>query len=239
MSPNQPPGGFQMVGARDVLEAGQAHIEEQIVALESAVASNPGLAFDLAKTLLESTCKTVLKDRGCEYDANWDLPRLLKETLSQLRLVPEQVDDVEGVSDSLRKTTGGLQTIIQGICELRNTQGFASHGKGPSFQQLEPVHALLVARAADAIVHFIFSAHRFYEASAPSKPPSFEDNPKFNDYVDEVHDTVRICDLEYRPSEVLFQVDPQAYQDRLAEFEGEADAQGDEAQVSDEAKVPS
>lgn len=231
MSPDQVSPGLQMMGAREVMEVGAPHIKEQIVALEDAVTSNPGLAFDLAKTLLESTCKTVLTDRGCEYNQGWDLPRLLKETLDQLRLVPEQLDDAEGASDSLRKTIGGLQTVIQGICELRNTRGFASHGKEPSFQQLEPVHALLVARAADAIVHFVFRAHYYYQATPPSQPPAYEDNPAFNEYIDEVSGPVRILDLTYRASEVLFQVDQQAYQNHLAEFEGQREPEADEAEV--------
>jgi len=111
---------FVMYGARAVLDAGAVHIERQISALESAVMANAGLVFDLAKTLIESACKTVLSERKFDYDGGWDLPRLLKETLGQLRLVPEGLDGEQEVSDSLRKTAGGLQTAIQGICELRN-----------------------------------------------------------------------------------------------------------------------
>jgi len=40
----------------------------------------------------------------------------------------------------------------------------------------------------------------------------------FNDYVDELHEQVRIFDLTYRPSEVLFHVDREAYRDILAGF---------------------
>ena len=135
---------FVMHGAREVLDAGAAHIEQQIVALEEAVTSNPGLAFDIAKTLLESACKTILSERKCDYDAGWDLPKLLKETLGQLRLVPAGLDGEREVSGSLRKMVGGFQTTIHGFSELRNTHGFASHGKEAAFQQLDSIQAMLV-----------------------------------------------------------------------------------------------
>jgi hypothetical protein len=212
---------FLMHGAREVLGESAVHIEQQIVALEEAVGTNSGLVFDLARTLLESACKMVLTDRACEYEDGWDLPKLLKETVSRLRLVPDGLDGAPGAEASLRKTVGGLQTVIQGICELRNTHGFASHGKDASFQQLEAVQALLVARAADAIVSFLFRVHRGYPATAPSKRLTYLDHADFNEHVDEANQPVRIFDLSYRPSEVLFQVDAQAYGEYLAGFEAE------------------
>lgn len=223
-SQSSPP--FTMLAAREVIAAGWSHIGEQVHAIEEAVNANPGLAFDLAKTLLESVCRTVLRERGLHFDNRWDLPRLLKETLNQMRLVPDQLANDERASVSLRKTTGGLLTVIQGICELRNTHGFASHGRDPSFQQLEPVHALLVARATDAIVDFIFRAHREYSASISSPPLAYEDNPDFNEYVDASNERVRIFDLEYRPSEVLFRVDQAAYEEFLAAFRNQSEPEG-------------
>jgi hypothetical protein len=55
---------FEMSGAREAVAGGWTHIQQQIVALEEAVAQNPGLAFDLARALVESACKTALAKRG-------------------------------------------------------------------------------------------------------------------------------------------------------------------------------
>ncbi len=210
---------FVMHGARAALAAGCVHIEQQINAIESAVVSNAGLAFDLAKTLLESICKAVLSERKIAHDDGWDLPRLLKETTRQVQLVPAGVQGGGPASASLRKMVGGLQTAIQGICELRNSHGFASHGKDPSFQQLESVQALLVARAADAIVHFLFHAHWGDGAVTPPREPAYQDHPAFNEHVDGIHDLIRIFDVEFRPSQVLFEMEPESYRIYLAEFE--------------------
>jgi hypothetical protein len=210
---------FVMYGARAVLDAGAVHIEQQISALESAVMANAGLVFDLAKTLIESACKTVLSERKFDYDGGWDLPRLLKETLGQLRLVPEGLDGDQEVSDSLRKTAGGLQTAIQGICELRNTHGFASHGREAAFQQLESVQALLVARSSDAIVNFLFRVHRNYQTAESIRPRTYDDQAEFNQYVDELHEPVRIFNEEFEPSKILFEMAPEPYRIYLAGFQ--------------------
>ncbi len=214
---------FVMHGAREVLAFGAVHLEQQIVALEGAAASNPGLAFDLAKTLLESACKTVLSERACAYDGGWDLPRLLKETLGNLKLVPAELDSQQGVSESLRKMAGGLQTTIQGICELRNTHGFASHGKDASFQQLDSVQALLVVRAADAIVSFMFRVHLGYRSDQSQQPRTYDDHPEFNEYVDENYEPIQIFEEEFAPSRILFELAPEPYRVYLAEFQQAAE----------------
>ena len=59
---------FVMQGARDEVACGLVHIEQQDHARELAVAENPGLAFDLAKTLVESVCRAVLRERSIAYD---------------------------------------------------------------------------------------------------------------------------------------------------------------------------
>jgi hypothetical protein len=218
---------FVMNGCREVLLTGAAHLERRIIALESAASSNPGLAFDLAKALLESACKTILSERACEYDSGWDLPKLLRETLSQIQLVPTGLVAEAEVSDSLRKTAGGLQTTIHGICELRNTHGFASHGKEAAFQELESVQALLVARAADAIVSFMFRVHQGYQRQKSLAKLAYTDHPAFNAFVDDSHEPVQVFREEFAPSEVLFELAPEPYRVYLTEFLQEEKSNGE------------
>ena len=210
---------FIMHGIRKVLPSEASHIEQQAIAIEEAVAQNAGLTFDLAKTLIESACKTILTDRGYVVDSGWELPKLLKETLGKIQLVPAGCDQSAGVTDSLRKTVGGLQTVIQGICELRNSHGFASHGKDAYARQLETVQAELAARSADAVTSFLFRAHHQYSNPCPERRISYQDNSEFNEHIDESNEQVRIFEFSYRPSEVLFNVDEDAYRDLLSSFQ--------------------
>src|SRR4051812_16149297 len=97
---------YRMVGVRAVLSTGAVRLEQQVVAIESAVNSNPSLVFDVSKTLIESACKTILNDRAEAVDEKWDLPRLLKEATSKLQLSPS---GTESSDEPLRKLIGGLQ----------------------------------------------------------------------------------------------------------------------------------
>jgi hypothetical protein len=67
---------FVMHGARDATVNGFGHIEEQVKGIERAVAENPGLAFDLAKTVIESACRAVLSERSISLSEADDLPKL-------------------------------------------------------------------------------------------------------------------------------------------------------------------
>jgi hypothetical protein len=52
---------------------------------------------------------------------------------------------------------------------------------------------------------------------------------EFNDYVDDLHGIIQIFDGEYRPSEVLYEMDEQAYRAGLAEYQSQQElmANGD------------
>jgi len=55
---------FVMHGVREAIAGGMTHAEEQVKGIEQAVSENPGLAIDLAKTLIESVCRRILTERG-------------------------------------------------------------------------------------------------------------------------------------------------------------------------------
>lgn len=69
---------FVMYGARAAMAGGLSHIEEQVKGIERAVIENPGLAFDLSKTAVESTCRSILTERKIVFASDDDLPRLFK-----------------------------------------------------------------------------------------------------------------------------------------------------------------
>src|SRR5262245_39235778 len=216
-------GPFAMHGARDAITGGLGHIEEQVKGIELAVTENPGLAFDLAKTLVESVCRAVLSGRSIPFSPDDDLPRLFKTATNVLPFLPVEASGEGEIRKSLAQTLNGLHTAIQGICELRNQCGFASHGSGNPRPAMESVQALLAAAAADAIIGFLHRVHRQDRTPPPSLRAMYDENPAFNAYVDDAHGAIRIFEAEFRPSDILFQMEPETYRVYLAEFDTEAE----------------
>ena len=203
---NPPTAPFVMHGAHDAIACGLVHIEEQVQGIERAVAEQPGLAFDLAKTLVESVCRAVLDERGIAYSADDDLPALFKNVSKNLPLLPPTASGESEVRKSLAQTIGGLHTAIQGICELRNQCGFASHGSGTPRPTMESAQALLAAEAADAIIGFLHRCHQQGRELPLSARALYEQNKAFNDYMDETYGAIRIFDVEFLSSEILFKI---------------------------------
>lgn len=225
---------FVMHGARAAIAAGIAHIEQQVESLERAVIENPALVFDLAKTVVESVCRTVLRDRAIAFSETDDLPRLFKLVSQSLPFLPPSVSSEGEIRKSLDKTINGLHTAILGICELRNQCGFASHGAGKPRPALESVQALLAAETADTIIGFLHRVHQ-QDRTTPTLRVLYGDNSAFNDWVDEQYGPIRIFEIEFRPSDVLFQLEPESYRVYLAEFEPESEA--DEVDTNDKSQV--
>jgi hypothetical protein len=212
---------FVMAGAREVVGGSATHLLRQIAALESAVIDTPALAFDLAKSLVESVCKTILADRGQEVDHTLDTPKLFRDTLRHLQILPDSHAGDAPISDSLKKTMGGLQSIVAGLCELRNREGLASHGRDAYSCSLESVQAQLAARSADALIHYLLNAHRNYPNQSPKRRVQYHDNSEFNSYLDDSNEKIVIFGFEYLPSYALFNTDDDAYKELLREYNDE------------------
>jgi hypothetical protein len=232
---------FVMHGARAAIAGGMAHIEEQVNSIERAVLENPGLAFDLSKTLIESVCRTVLSEREIPFNPDDDLPALFKMVRNTLPFLPQSASKETSVRRSLEQTLSGLHIAIVGVCELRNQCGFASHGASGPRPALESAQALLAAEAVDTIVGFLQGVHREDRLPPPNPRAEYEDNLDFNGYVDEVYGLIKIFDAEFNPSEVLFQMEPETYRVYLAEFEpesGEEKTDTDKTSTVEESPCP-
>jgi len=175
-------------------------------------------------------CKTILIDRGQTDCDKFGFKDLLRATYAAVQLVPDGKATSSESQAALRQLAENLDASILGISKLRQAEGLASHGKDAYFASLEGVQAEFAARAADALVAFLYKSHRRYSGTAPVRLLEYQDNPKLNDYIDSNNETVAIFDLQYRPSEVLFSTDKQAYLDLLANYEEEMAAESEEAE---------
>ena len=224
---------FQMVGARSAILEGPIteSIEQQIETIENALESIPDFAFDLSKTLVESVCKTVLADIGQPADPKWDAPKLLRETTNRLNLLPLNHPNLAKARDSVEKTIRGMLQTIQGLCELRNSYGMASHGRDLFSARLGLRQATLAAQAADTIVSFLYRIHRDALRQAPGARVYYEDHADFNEAFDSANELIRLGELALLPSQVLFHVDLETYKAALNDFITERDGDDDEGSL--------
>jgi hypothetical protein len=212
---------FRMVGARAIMDsAGNAiQIRQQVETIEDSLTRVPALVFDLSKALVETVCKTILTEIGIPYSNDDDCPALLRQVTTHVRLFPSGHSAPAAITESIRKTVHGLNTIVQGLCEIRSREGIASHGRDAFAQNLEPIQAMLAASAADSIVSFLWNTHKQYTPADKLGKITFTDNTEFNEWVDQLHEpAVQIFEGIYRHSEILFNLDREAYSDSLQDY---------------------
>jgi len=193
-------------------------IVQQIEALEESLERVPDFAFDLSKTLVETVCKTILEDLGQAADPNWDCPRLLKETINRLTILPAGCPEPAKSRESIEKTMRGLLQSIQGLCELRNRFGIASHGRDGFAVRMGIRQATLVAQSADTIVSFLYLVHRDASQQTPGDRIHYEDNIEFNTWFDENYEAVELGRLREEASRAHFRLDRDAYKEELLLF---------------------
>lgn len=166
--------GFEWIGNRLVRAAGAlgledlsstaqrlegSHLALQIQRMKDSVESDPALAIGTAKELIETTCKTILEERGKPIEGSPDIPTLTKALLKELRLVPEGVQDAAKGADLVKAILRSLGTIGNDLGQLRGLYG-TGHGKTAKAQGLQPRHARLAVGAAATLVTFLLETHQ-------------------------------------------------------------------------------
>lgn len=134
------------------------YVSDKITLMFDTVSKNTDVAIGTAKELLETTCKSILKQKGITIDNNWTLPRLVKETHNNLDFTPKNVADAEKAKTSILQILGGISSVVQGVSELRNSYG-TGHGKYVDFQGLETKYAKLLVGVVSEIVLLYLSTN--------------------------------------------------------------------------------
>ncbi len=135
------------------------HLAEQIRRMEASVETDPSLAIGTAKELIETCCKTILAERGKPVSGTPDVSTLTKETLKELKLVPEGIHEAARGADVIKRLLSNLGTIGNGLAELRGLYG-TGHGKHGSMTGLSTRHAKLAVGAAATLCVFLFETHQ-------------------------------------------------------------------------------
>lgn len=135
------------------------YVKQQIERMEAAIQMDPCLAIGTAKELLETCCKTILSEREVDAPASLTFPQLVKKTVKELQLAPDDIPDGAKAVDVIRRLLSNLGSVAGGIAELRNSYG-TGHGRPASSKGLRPRHAKLAVGAASTLAVFLVETHR-------------------------------------------------------------------------------
>lgn len=134
------------------------YVNGKINIMTEAIEKDTDLAIGTAKELLETICKSILKQKAIEIDSKWTLPQLLKTTTNCLDFFPKEVEEPEKAEKGIRQILGGISSIVQGISEIRNSYG-TGHGKDADFKGLEIKFAKLLVGLVSEIAIFYLATN--------------------------------------------------------------------------------
>ena len=129
---------------------------EEIRRLKQSIDTEPDpvQAIASAKNLIESVCKTILLEREKPVEKSPKFPALIKDTLKELKLVPEGIHEEKRGNDAINSL---LKSIGHNLGELRNL--YAGHGNVGTAKGLSDRHAKLVAGVASTLALFLIETH--------------------------------------------------------------------------------
>lgn len=229
---------FQLTACRELMESHpeSVRIREQVEALEDALPNQPGVAVSFCRTLIETTCKTILLDRGQTPDDGWEAPRLVSETTKFLHLgIHDDGHTDPKLKSSAEKLVRGVNSIIDGVVEIRNLHGSAAHGSDAYAPMLDSRYAEILARATDAVIGLLFKTHLRGASKVPFARLRYGDHKDFDDWIDNDFGPFEVLETPLIASEALFRTDINAYRAALVVFQQDKEADDPELDAEREA----
>lgn len=223
---------FKLSACRELLDVHpeSLRIREQVEALEEAMPERPGVVVSFCRTIIETTCKTILTDRSVPIDASWDASKLVSEALKYLNLGPSEDGGVDAkLRSGAESLVRGLKQIITGVVEIRNAHGSAAHGADAYEPLLDSRYAEILARATDAVVGLLFRTHLRSAHHDPLSRFRYGDHPDFDEYIDSDYGPFEVLDVPLIASEALFRTDFNAYRAALVQYKQEVNEAPEDA----------
>lgn len=151
--------------AKSVDEAfSSEYMSQQIRLMLSTQETYPAEAIGKAKELLESCCRTILKEQNIQIEEKWSFQQLVSKCLDELDVLPSKVDTSSSIAGSLKKIYGSLKGIVAPIAEIRNEFG-TGHGKTADFVGIDSIHAKLLVGMSSTFVQFLWESYNNMEKS--------------------------------------------------------------------------
>lgn len=170
----------------------------------------------LCKNILESICKAIIEEKGETYRDKENAQTLVGKTLGMLNINSQ-------ISGGLCNIVGGCSQIAKGIGEERNDKCITGHGATnkkplPTKSDID-ICVSAVLHIID-IIHTVIIGEQIDIATTKIKFNKIDEIPKFNyinQYVDNnvnveyENGTLFIDGAEFRPSEILYNLDRITY----------------------------
>ena len=115
---------------------------------------DPEDAITAACSMVESTCRTILKERNLPLPAKKDISHLVAQVQQHLALSPSREDFPEDIEPDIKQILGGLRSVANGIGALRTHAGDA-HGRDKDMPRLDSRIARLAIHAASTLSLFL------------------------------------------------------------------------------------
>ena len=190
-------------------------LEMYIDRMEAHLETDFSTTIENAKALLESIGKEICEAKGVQLGSTPSINVVLKKAFIGLGYTAD---------DLVSQVSGSLATIGQLVGNLRNEISPTSHGK--SLEELKErnnkIDSLTKEFLIDStLVVAVFLIRAFEERSETASLmaafeadgiPEYDDNEDFNDFWDENFGEFAMGSYSYPASEVLYNVDFQAYQ---------------------------
>jgi len=193
------------------------------IAAETAYAEKEsGLMIGHCKALIESFCKSLLDEKGGEYPDDSKISRLAKSAVQALDVaqgVENEKKAREAFKGLITSFANNLEVTAQSIGALRNDFCPLAHGRSNIHKPLDMHYAEFVGRQTDSIVGFIYELLINHQVLEP--PVAFQDNPKFNDYVNDEFEAIEIYGDTFLPAEILYNLKPDKYKEALKEYQAD------------------
>ncbi len=180
--------------------------------IEAHIFTDFSHSLENAKILLETIAKEICKSKGVTIDRTARINAVLKKAFSAI-----------GYTNSTMVTqiSSALATIGQQMGELRNEIGITSHGR--SLEEIkernnkvdETTKDFLIATTV-IIASFLIRTFENETTKIKSDPIKnkllYDENEEFNEFWDNTFGEFTMGDYSYTASEILFNLDYQAYE---------------------------
>lgn len=179
--------------------------------IETHIESDFSHSLENAKALLETVGKEICTSKGIELAATSSINGVLKNAFSAL-----------GYSNSnlVNQISSALATIGQQVGELRNEIGLTSHGK--SLQEIRERNDAINILTREFLIDTVDIVSCFLIRNFENDNPrilvesveeklNYTEAEDFNEFWDEAFGDFEMGNYSYPASEILFNVDNQAY----------------------------